>query len=275
MAIVIAEAGENHCGNWDMAKELIAVAGRAGADYVKFQLYDASSVAADDPEREWFFRVQVPDDVWAELASAALREGIKPLCTPWGIEKAQAIRKVTPHAIKIASFHIINQELLAYVNQNFKTVFMSTGMTEMAEIERAVSWLDKVEHLYILHCVSDYPLAPQDANLRVMETLQRRFGHRARIGYSDHTVGIFAPVVAAAMGAEVIEKHITSDKTLEGTDHILSADPGELAEMIRQIRAVEILRGGGEKRMTPNEARMQEFMRTRFSHGPRNPASVQ
>lgn len=257
-----------------MARRLVEVAARAGADYVKFQFYDANDVAENDPEREWFFRVQLPHDVWREVAVLAMREGITPLCTPWGIDKAKAIHAVTPQAIKIASFHITDKELLDYVNGHFETVFMSTGMAEIAELERAVSWLGKVKNLYVLHCVSDYPLASENANLRVMETLRGKFSHRAKIGYSDHTIGIFTAVIAVAMGAEVIEKHITLDKNLEGTDHVLSADPAELAEMIRQIRAVETLMGNPEKRMTLSEVRMQQFMRKRFSHGSHKPASL-
>lgn len=266
MAIVIAEAGENHCGDWGMARELIRVAARAGADYVKFQLYDADAVAADDPERDWFFRVQLPNRLWKDLAAFALHEGIHPLCTPWNVEKAKIIHEVTPEAIKIASFHITDEALLRYVNQHVETVFMSTGMADMSEIERAVAWLGDVKHLYVLHCVSEYPLPPAHANLRVMDTLRARFGHRAKIGYSDHTIGIVAPVAAVAMGAEVIEKHITLDKGLPGTDHILSADPDELAEMVKQIRVVETLRGTPQKELMPDEAKIQTFMRKRFSH---------
>lgn len=273
MALVIAEAGENHCGDWEMARELVRVAARSGCDYVKFQLYDANSTASDDVERDWFFRVQVPNKIWRELAELATSLGIKPLCTPWGVEKAKEIKGVTPEAVKIASFHITDEDVLRYANLNFKTVFMSTGMATLKEIERAVGWLDRVPELYLLHCVSDYPLSPENANLRVMETLREKFGKRAKIGYSDHTTDILAPIAAVAMGAEAIEKHITLDKKLEGTDHVLSADPKDLAEMVRQIRTVEKLRGSPEKRLTENEANIQGFLRQRFSHGPKAAAS--
>jgi len=267
MGIVIAEVGENHCGDWDRAKELIRVAARSGADFVKFQLYDADDVAKNDPEREWFYRVQLDNKMWEELAALAIREGIRPLCTPWGVEKARIIHTVTPEAIKIASFHISDASLLRYVNQNFETVFISTGMATMDEIEAAVSLLDRVKTLYLLHCVSEYPLVPENVNLLVMSTLRERFGSRVRVGYSDHTIGIFTSVIAVAMGAEVIEKHITMSKSLEGTDHVLSADPDELTELVRQVRLVEVLKGCHEKRMTPQEMQMQRFMRERFSHG--------
>lgn len=268
MTLVIAEAGENHCGRWNDAKRLIDAAAIAGADYVKFQLYDARCVSPDDPERDWFFRVQVPDSIWKELAAYAVQQGIEPLCTPWGIRKAERIYEVTPKAIKIASFHITDEPVLRYVNDHFKTVFLSTGMSTWTDIERAVTLLDRVKDLYLLHCVSEYPLDPSHTNLRVMDSLRERFGSRAKIGYSDHTIGILAPVAAAAMGAEVIEKHITLDKSLEGTDHVLSADPGELIEMVKKIRAVEQLRGVPNKTLTSQEAKNQAFMRKRFSYTP-------
>ena len=269
MTLVIAEAGENHCGDWGIAKKLIDAAARAKVDYVKFQLYDARAVSEQDPERDWFFRVQLPDNVWKDLADYARAQGVRPLCTPWGVEKAKAIHQVTPDAIKIASFHITDEAVLAYANKHFKTVFLSTGMATLQEAERAVALLDQVEALYLLHCVSEYPLRPENANLRVMETLQDFFGKRVKIGYSDHTLGIQAAVAAAAMGAEVVEKHITLDKSMEGTDHILSADPAELMEMVRQIRLVEKLRGSPVKRLTPQESENQKFMRERFSHAPK------
>lgn len=273
MAIIIAEAGENHCGDWEMAKELVRVAARAGADYVKFQLYDAGTTAKDDPEREWFHKVQVPQGTWKELADLAAKEGIRALCTPWGVEKAKAIHDVTPDAVKIASFNIVDEEVLRYANASFKTVFMSTGMADLEEVDKAIALLDKVPELYLLHCVSEYPLPPEHVNLRVMETLRERYGKRAKIGYSDHTTDIVSCVAAAAMGAEVVEKHITLDKKMEGTDHILSADPKDLADMVRQIRLVEKMRGAPDKRVTPGEAENQEFLRKRFSHGTQEAAS--
>lgn len=267
MTIVIAEAGENHCGDWDMARRLIDVAAAAGADYVKFQLYDAEKVATDDPEKDWFQRVQVPHDVFADLVKYAGRAGIAPLCTPWDVEKAEAIFATGIADMKIASFHIVQHDLLRYVNRRARRVFVSTGMASVDEIDGAVALLDKVEDLYVLHCVSEYPLDPARVNLRVMDLLRERYGSRAQIGYSDHTIGIVAAVASVARGAAVVEKHITLDKTLEGTDHVLSADPAELTEMVRQIRTVERMLGDGKKVLTPGEAENQKFLRGRFAHG--------
>lgn len=267
MALIIAEAGENHCGDLGMAHQLIDAARRAGADYVKFQLYDASKAARSDPEREWFEKVQLSNAKFSNLVAYARSQGIKPLFTPWDVEKAKLIFEAGLLDIKVASFHIVDLELLTLINQHARRVFLSTGMSSIEEIENAVNTLDQVPELYVLHCVSEYPLPPERANLRVMSALKECFGRRAKIGYSDHTIGILAAVAAAASGADVIEKHITLDKTLPGTDHILSADPDELVEMVKQIRMVETLLGSSEKRLTPAEAKNQRFMRTRFHHG--------
>ena len=266
MVLVIAEAGENHCGDMELAKKLIEVSARAGADYVKFQLYDASQTAPDDPEREWFYKVQLSPAGFQELVEYSRQQGIKALCTPWDVAKARIIFDSGVRDMKIASFHIVDMELLRYINERAERVFLSTGMASLEEIDAAVAALPKIDDLYIMHCVSEYPLAPDKVNLRVMDTLRERYGSRAKIGYSDHTVGILAPLAAAARGAEVIEKHITLDKGLPGTDHILSADPGELAQMVSQIRAVETMLGSREKRLTEAEAQNQHFLRERFHH---------
>ncbi len=266
MAIVIAEAGENHCGNWEVARELVRVAADAGADYVKFQLYDAADVAMDDPERDWFQRVQLPRSTLKELAVLADELDIEPLCTPWDVDKAAQIFEVGIRDMKIASFHIVDEELLRFVNRRARRVFLSTGMSSLDELDAAVGMLRDVRELYVLHCVSEYPLPVEHVNLAVMDLLKRRYGRRARVGYSDHTVGILAPVAAVARGADVVEKHITVDKQLEGTDHVLSADPHELRDMVAQIRLVEQMIGDGEKRLTPVEVANRQFLRNRFRH---------
>lgn len=266
MTVIIAEAGENHCGDMDMARRLIDISARAGADYVKFQMYDAARVADNDEEKEWFERVQLPEKEWLELAQYSRDISISPLCTPWAVNNAESIFKAGIDAIKIASFHTADLELLSYVNQHAKTVFLSTGMSTMDDIDAAVASLENIEDLYLLHCVSEYPLVPSRVNLRVIDTLKERFGRRAKIGYSDHTIGITAAVAAVARGAEAIEEHVTLGHDMPGTDHILSADPAELESMVKQIRDLEILLGSPEKKMTAMEAENQAFMRNRFRH---------
>ena len=266
MTVIIAEAGENHCGDMEMAKKLIDVAARAGADYAKFQLYDASRVSDDDPEKEWFEHVQLNEEKLLTLVEHSQSRNIKPLCTPWAIDNAELILRSGIDAMKIASFHTTDLELLRFVNGKANPVYISTGMSSIDEVETAINALDKVQDLYVMHCVSEYPLINERANLRVMDTLRQRFGNRAKIGFSDHTFGIFAAVAAVARGADVIEEHITLGHDLPGTDHIFSADPDELEQMVKQIRTLEVLLGSPDKQLSPGEAELQEFLRNRFRH---------
>jgi sialic acid synthase SpsE len=189
--------------------------------------------------------------------------GIAPLFTCWDIVRAGWCKEAGLNAIKIASFHITDIPLLRFIGSNFGTVFMSTGMSDMKEVKRAVSELKDVRDLYLLHCVSDYPARYEDINLRFMEEL-RRFG--ARVGYSDHTLGITACVAAAAMGADVIEKHFTLRKDLPGTDHVFSATPDEFKLMADHIRITEKILGVAEKISTRSELKNRRFLRERFNH---------
>jgi N,N'-diacetyllegionaminate synthase len=266
MTVIIAEAGENHCGDIGMARQLVELAAVSGCDFVKFQLYDADLAADDDPEKPWFRGVQISAETWSHLVEHARATGIKPLATPWDVVQAERIFEAGLQEVKIASFHVPDLKLLRYVNERARTVFMSVGMCTFDEIDAAVASLSSVQDLYILHCVSEYPLPPENVNLRGMDTLRERYGNRARIGYSDHTTDIVAAVAAVARGAEVVEKHITLGKDLEGTDHILSADPGELPEMVRQIRLVETMLGSSERILTVAEAEHRTFLRERFHH---------
>ena len=272
MVIIIAEIGENHCGDMKIAKELIDVAADAGCDYAKFQLYDAQDTSLDDPEREWFEKVQLDQDKLSMLAEHCHKKGIKPLCAPWDKRKAEIIFRVGIEDMKIASFHIVDKELLKFVNGKAKKVFMSTGMSDFDEIKEAVKLLSGTD-LYLLHCVSEYPLPYEHVNLKVMDTLRSHFGNKVKPGYSDHTIGIFAPIAAAARGAEVIEKHITLDKNMSGTDHILSADPKELKEIVNGVRQVEKMLGAPEKILTSEEKKNQQFLRQRFSYGKKDNAA--
>lgn len=266
MVKIIAEIGENHCGDMEIAKRLIDAAAEAGCDYAKFQLYDAQDTAKDDPEREWFKKVQLDRAKLGMLVEHCRRMRILPLCTPWDRQKAEIIFDTGIEDMKLASFHITETEMLRFINGKAKKVYISTGMSTVAEIDNAVRMIDKSE-LYLLHCVSEYPLPHEKVNLSVMDTLKKLYGGQAKIGYSDHTLDIMAPVAAAARGAEVIEKHITLDKKMEGTDHILSADPKELKQMVAWIREIEKMIGKPDKVMTEEEKKNQGFLRGRFKHG--------
>lgn len=263
MCIIIAEVGENHLGDMEIAKRLIDLAKDAGTDYVKFQYYNADDTSDTDPEKEWFKKVQLDMQKLKYLYDYAAKRGIGFLCTPWDAEKAKDLFLLGIKDTKVASFHIADYEMLELINEKAEKVFMSTGMATPEEIDRAVKIMDRVE-LYLLHCVSEYPLSEEHVNLKVMDYLKERFG--CKVGYSDHTKDILAPLAAVARGADCIEKHITLSKSYPGTDHILSAVPAELKLLVEYVRRTEAILGKKEKKMTEVELKNQRFLRNRFHY---------
>ena len=265
--IIIAEIGENHVGDMSMARQMIDEAGAAGADIVKFQSYRGADVPVDDPEREWFSQVALSDDMHRELKAYAEDRGLEFLSSPFTVERARLLCEgLGMRKIKIASSEMLNFPLLDYVNQKADTVFLSTGLSTLEEVEQAVSHLDRVREAYVLHCCTQYPAQDHQANLRAISLLRLALpGHI--IGYSDHTLGIDAAVAAVALGAGVIEKHFTLDKSLPGTDHVLSATPPEFREMVERIHRVEVLLGRPVKQPVEEEAEIREFVRNRWAKG--------
>ena len=262
--LIIAEIGENHVGDMVLARRMVAEAAKAGADMVKFQSYLASEVADDDPEKEWFAKVQLSDEAHYELKECAEQHGVEFLSSPFSLNRAKLLCEgLRLKKIKIASSEMLNFPLIEYINQHAEVVFLSTGMATVDEIRMALTHLNKVKTCYIMHCVTQYPARFEDVNLSAITALKTAFPAYP-VGYSDHTTGILAPVIAVALGAEVIEKHFTLDKTLPGTDHVLSATPQELEEMVRQIRETEIILGKPIKEPTLKEKEIKDFVRGRF-----------
>lgn len=286
--LIIAEIGECWNGEFDRAKRLIEIAAGAGCDYAKFQLLDRDGVAPDDLEREWFLRLDLDVEQLKELREHAAAHGIGFLVTPIRRQQAEMLAALGWRDVKIASTGIGDHELLDFAATHFSRIFISTGMAELDEIDAAMRRLQHVRELFILHCISEYPTGPlldargltalrdEDAHLEMMNMLAERYPF-AKVGYSDHTVGLLAPVVAAAAGARVIEKHITLDRETPvqnfltggsylGTDHVLSLEPAELTEMVRTIRAVETMLGSKEWRRSSGELILRDFLRNRFHH---------
>jgi sialic acid synthase SpsE len=262
---VIAEIGENHLGNMDMARRMIEEAAQAGADVVKFQSYRGADVRDDDPEREWFQQVELSDAAHRDLKAHAEGHGVEFLSSPFSLERARFLRETLGLTkIKVASSEMLNLALLDYLNDRAEVVFLSTGMATLDEVRTAVARLARVKTVAILHCVTQYPTEDHEANLRAIGTLAAAFPEHP-IGYSDHTLGIDAAVAAVTLGAAVIEKHFTLAKTLPGTDHVVSTTPEELAEMVRRIRRVEVLLGRSEKTPVPREAAIRDAVRGRWS----------
>ena len=286
--LIIAEIGECWNGDFEQAKRLIEVAAVAGCDYAKFQTLDREGIADDDPERDWFLSIALDREQLSTLRSHARDHGVGFLVTPEKKKQAELLFDMGCEEVKIASSCLVDLELLDYVNGRFRRVFISTGLAELPEIDEAVRRLNAVNELYIFHCIAEYPTGPlleerglaplrdEDVHMAMMNLLAERYP-QARAGYSDHTVGLLAPMVAAAAGARAIEKHITLDRatpvrnfatggTYLGTDHVLSLEPEELAEMVRSIRLIERMRGANEWRRSAGEVKLREFLRSRFHH---------
>lgn len=263
--IIIAEIGENHIGDWNLACKMVVSAAEAGADIVKFQSYRGKDFKGDDPEKEWFTKVELSNEVHFELKRFAEENGVEFLSSPFSLERAKFLcEKINLKKIKIASGMMMNFKVLDYLNTaGIETIYFSTGMATLDEIKQSLSHLNNIPHIYLLHCVTQYPCKNEQANLNAIITLQKEFN--LPVGYSDHTIGIDACVAAVALGASVIEKHFTFDKNCpEGTDHILSATPDEFKTMVERIKRVEKMLGSGIKEPTEGERKIITFVRERF-----------
>ena len=260
---IIAEAGSNHNGSLERAKKLIDVAVKAGADAVKFQIYQAENLYSKyTPEfsylkgqniYELIKSIETPREWLKELARYCETKNIIFLATPFDFEAVDILDKYVP-AFKIASFEITDLELLKYAAEKGKPMIISTGMANLGEIEEAISAIKSVgnEDIILLHCNSLYPTPVEVVNLRAMETMRTAF--KVPVGFSDHTLGIHTPIAAVAMGACVIEKHFTLDRTLPGPDHSFAIEPAELKEMVRCAREVEKAKGTGIKEKSDLES---------------------
>ncbi len=273
---IIAEAGVNHNGDPRLAKRLIDAAAAAGADAVKFQTYHAENLVScfaekagyqkntDDAEESQYGmlkKLELPDDVFRELSDYAKKQKILFLSTPFDEESVDLLDLAGVPAYKISSGEITNFPLLKKIAGKKKPVILSTGMATLGEVEAAFHYLKKqgAHDIILLHCTTSYPAALPCVNLRAMETLQCAF--QVPVGYSDHTVGIVIPIAAAAMGACVLEKHFTLDKSLPGPDHKASLEPDELRAMVKAIRDVEIAKGDSLKAPTSEEDRNKSSIR--------------
>lgn len=262
---VIAEIGENHVGDLERAKEMVVQAARAGADIVKFQSYRAEDVAPDDEEREWFERVALSDAAHFELSELARAESVEFLSAPFTVERARfLVEQLGLRAAKVASSEMLNFPLLDYLAQRADTIYLSTGLADLDEVRAAVARIDGVPNIVVMHCTTQYPTEDDDANLRAIATLADAFPS-CRVGFSDHTLGLVAPVLAVALGATAIEKHFTLDRSLPGTDHVLSVLPGELEQLVGDIRRAEHQLGSAEKEPVAAELAIRDVVRARFA----------
>jgi len=267
---IIAEAGVNHNGSLDMALRLCDVAKEAGADAVKFQTfrteynvlrscgwvdYQKQNVPEADSHWEMIKALELTDEEFFALKAHCDALGIEFISTPSERKSLQLLLDMGVKTVKLSSCDVTNIPLLRAAGRAKVHIMLSTGMCSLEDIDRAVAIIEQAgtcpENLTLLHCHSSYPTRFEDVNLRVMDTLRKRYG--LAVGFSDHSSGWEMAVAATAMGAAVIEKHFTLDKSLEGPDHKMSLDPRELRQLVVAVRNTEVGLGDGVKRISASE----------------------
>ena len=269
---IIAEIGANHNRSLSLAKEMIDAAAEAKADAVKFQIYSAEMLYSRNTPRHSGYgknlfdlikEIETPRTWLPELADYCVKKGILFFATPFDNRAVDELDEVSSF-FKIASFELVDLPLLKYCASKGKPMIISTGLANMEEIEDAYLACREAgnEQIAFLQCASMYPAPASIMNLRSMETIHRVFG--MPVGLSDHTRGIHIGVAAAAMGASVVEKHFTLDRTMEGPDHPFAIEPDELKELVRQIREVEAAMGDGRK-LGPAPEEMEFYEKARRS----------
>ena len=273
---IIAEAGVNHNGNPALAHRLIDVAAEAAVDAVKFQTfipekvvsltaprakYQEKNLGETGSQIEMVRQLVIPESAYPELIRHAGELAVMFLSTPFDEESSDLLERLGVSAFKVSSGDVTNLPFLRHLAGKGLPILLSTGMSDMTEVAEAVETLRTNGNppLAIFHCVSNYPADPEDCNLRAMESLRAEFG--TPVGWSDHTLGIDISLAAVALGANLLEKHFTTDRALPGPDHKASLEPRELSDMVRGIRRVESALGTGAKRRVLSEEENAELGR--------------
>ena len=265
---IIAEAGVNHNGNLTLAKQLVDKAVLAGVDAIKFQTfkteklvtryadmaeYQKDNLGKTDSQFNMLKKLELSYDDFIELQEYCRTKGIMFLSTPFDFESADFLASLNMEAFKISSSDLTNIPFLEHIAKFKKPIILSSGMATLSEVEEAINviYCQGNKEVAVLHCTSNYPSKLQNVNLNAMNTIKNAF--KIVSGYSDHTVGITIPIAAVALGGNIIEKHFTLDKNMEGPDHKASLSPLELKEMVIAIRSVEMALGTGIKMYNPSE----------------------
>jgi N,N'-diacetyllegionaminate synthase len=276
--IIIAEAGVNHNGDPQLAHRLIDAAAAAGADRVKFQTFSAArlvttraakapyqvrTTGGDESQHDMLQRLELSPEMHVKLIEHCKARGIEFFSTGFDPASVDLLAELGATSFKIPSGEITNLPYLRHVGRHGKPVILSTGMSTLGEIEAALTVLEQSgtprNQITVLHCTTEYPTPMVEVNLRAMQTIREAFG--VAVGYSDHTPGIEVAIAAVALGASVIEKHFTLDRTLPGPDHKASLEPAELSAMVSAIRNIERALGDGIKRPTDSEEKNKPVAR--------------
>ncbi len=287
---IVAEAGVNHNGSLETAKKLIDVSVQAGADAVKFQTFKAGKLVTTNADKaryqientgtnesqiEMLRQLELPPNAHKDLFAYCRQKNILFLSTLFDEESVDMLDDLGMEIFKISSGEITNKPLIQYIASKKKPIILSTGMSYLGEVEKAIGWINEIWDKYkplnrpsthplinpltILHCVSSYPARMEDANLRAIKTMEMAFG--LPVGYSDHTMGIEAAIAAVAIGAKVVERHFTLNREMEGPDHKASLEPSELKAMVKAIRSIEKAMGDGIKKTVNGEISTKKIAR--------------
>jgi N,N'-diacetyllegionaminate synthase len=278
--IIIAEAGVNHNGSVDLAKKLIDAAVYAGVDFVKFQTFKSENLVsksakkanyqientnnASESQLQMLKKLELSREQHYEIVSYCKEKNISFFSTAFDIESLEFLKELGLSMVKIPSGEITNLPYLRKAAELFSEIIISTGMSTMNDIEQAVNVFLKAGHnqnnISIMHCNTEYPTEMKDVNLLAMNTIQLKFS--TKVGYSDHTLGSEIPIAAVALGAQIIEKHFTLDRSLPGPDQLASLEPNELKFMVDSIRNIELaISGSGEKLPSESERKNIEIAR--------------
>ena len=276
--LIIAEVGVNHNGNINVAKKLIDIAKKAGCDFVKFQSFKAENLVQSKTkiigyqeknlkkkitQIDMLRNYELKKNDHKILINYCKKKKIKFLSSPFDVESLKLLFNLNIFSIKIASGEITHYILLKEIAKRAKKVFLSTGMSNIKEIKNALNILThhglKKKNIYIMHCHTDYPTKLKDVNLNALKLIRKKF--QVKVGYSDHTLGYETAVASVAMGAKVIEKHITLGKKMIGPDHAASMEPGEFYKFVKSIRKTEELLGSEKKEPSINEIKVKKNIR--------------
>lgn len=277
--LIIAEAGVNHNGSMPIAKQLVDKAVEAGVDIIKFQTFKSEKLVSksarqaeyqqrnigkrDENQLAMLKKLELSVEAHHELMDYCKERNIRFWSTAFDMESIDFLHSLNMGLWKIPSGEITNYPYLKKIASFHEPIILSTGMCELSDIEAALNVLIdegvNKEQITVLHCNTEYPTPYQDVNLKAMLEIGEKFG--VKIGYSDHTQGIEVPIAAVALGASVIEKHFTLDKTMEGPDHKASLEPGELKAMVSAIRHIELALGSGHKTISDSERKNIEIAR--------------
>lgn len=282
---IIAEAGSNHNRDLNQAKRLIDVAAATEVDAVKFQTYSAETLYSKktpNPEYlggkmeqktvwELIKEIELPREWQGELADHARSQGLIFMSTPFDYKAIDELEELNVPAYKIASFEIVDLPFLKAIAKTKKPIILSTGMASLGEIEEAMNNIREIGDfgIALLHCGINYPPPFKDLNLRSIQTLQQAF--QVPVGYSDHTLSVSIPSVCVALGACIIEKHFTLDRTLKGPDHKFALQPDELKTMVKNIRETELALGSSMKLLSESEINLHKLARRSIIAGKKIP----